>query len=179
MGLPCSLHFLSNKSTNSVACLDFSIDLTTLFFDNYLCSISTEYKALNIYFNDFDESFSVDSLFFLKIRSSQIRFSLKNLFEWLADSDVRLPNFAKYCLAHRVFVGSFDSCFGSSSWRTVARTVSSWFDQYSQVHYSSNLLAADWHRFVKSSLWFLVFHFNMGPFTVEWFQIITDKVAIL
>ena len=111
--------FLSNKSTNSVACLDFSIDLTTLFFDNYLCSnvhsISTEYRALNIYLNDFDESFSVDSLFFLKIRSSQTRFSLKNLFEWLADSDVRLPNFAKYCLAHRVFVGSFDCSFGSSS----------------------------------------------------------------
>ena len=80
------------------------------------------------------------------MRSWQICFPLKNLFEWHADSDARPPNFARYRLAHKLFVGSFERCFGSSSWRTVAHTAHSWFDQYSRAHCSSNPLASDWHR---------------------------------
>ena len=150
MGPPCSLHFLSNQSTNLLARLDFTIDSATLFFDNSLCSnvhsTSIESKALNIFFNDFDESFSVDSLLLLNMRSWWIRFPLKNLLEWRVDSVARLSNFASHRLAHKLFGGSFDRCFGYSSWRTVARTVPSWFEQYSLTHCGSNPLAADWHR---------------------------------
>ena len=66
MGPPCSLYFLSNQSTNSLARLDFPIDSATLFYDNSLCSnvhsASIESKALNIFLNNFDESFSVEKL---------------------------------------------------------------------------------------------------------------------
>ena len=119
MGPPCSLHFLSNQSTNLLARLDFTIDSATLFFDNSLYSnvhsTSIESKALNIFFNDFDESFSVDSLLLLNMRSRRIRLLLKHLFEWRVDSVARLPNFASHRLAHKLFEGSFDRCLLYSS----------------------------------------------------------------
>ena len=61
MDPPCSMHFLSNKSISSLARLAFSIDPATLFFDNSrysnVHSTAMEFKALDIFFNDFDEFF--------------------------------------------------------------------------------------------------------------------------
>ena len=108
MGPSCFLHFIGNKSTNSLARLDFPIDSAILFFDNSLCSnvhsTSIESKVLNIFFNNFDENFFVGPSLLLNIRSSRIRFALKIFFEWCADSDARLPNFERYCLAHKLFL---------------------------------------------------------------------------
>ena len=63
---PCSLHFLSNKATNFVSSFGFLYWFGNYFFDNSLCSnvhsVSIESRVLNIFFNDYDESFSFDSL---------------------------------------------------------------------------------------------------------------------
>ena len=87
MDPPCSMHFLSNKSISSLARLAFSIDPATLFFDNShysnVHSTAMEFKALNIFFNDFDEFFCQFFAFVEHYIITNSCFPLKNLFESL------------------------------------------------------------------------------------------------
>lgn len=132
---PCCLHFLSNKATNFVSSFGFLYWFGNYFFDNSLCSnlhsISIESRVLNKFFQWLRWKFFFWFFAFLNILniwSAHHEHPLKNLFEWRADSGARFPNFPRHYSAHKLFVGSFYRCLGSSSWRTVAHAIPFWFD---------------------------------------------------